>query len=54
MRKKYKNSKESMIDSIQRGSKEQWKSSNGAVMPAFKQINDEELKILEKWILSTS
>ncbi len=49
--KKYTNSSQMIIDSIKNGSREKWKSSNGAVMPPFKQITDEELKILAKWIL---
>jgi len=49
--KKYKYSKEKMIQAIKNGSKNSWKSSNGAVMPPFKQINAEELDILSDWIL---
>jgi len=51
---KYRDSNEKIIQSIQRGSKEQWKSSNGAVMPAFKNISNDELKTLKEWILTTS
>lgn len=49
---KYTNSKDEMIKSIKDGSKAKWKSSNGAIMPPFKQINDEDLKILSEWIIN--
>lgn len=52
--KRYKNSKEKMIESIKNGSKNSWKSSNGAVMPAFKKISEEELKVLSDWILKSN
>ncbi len=48
---KFKDSKEGMFQSIKAGSTKKWESSNGAVMPPFKQINNEELKILSNWIL---
>jgi cytochrome c551/c552 len=50
--KKYKNDEDAMIDSIKNGSKEKWKNSNGAVMPTFKKINNQELEILSKWIMN--
>ncbi len=52
--KKYKNSQEKIIDSIQNGSKNSWESSNGAVMPPFKQISKEELEVLSDWILKSN
>ncbi len=48
---KYKDSKEKMIESIKNGSRNSWESSNGAVMPPFKQISEEELDTLSDWIL---
>lgn len=48
--KKYTTSKDGMIESIKNGSKEKWESSNGAVMPPFKKIGDEDLEILLEWI----
>lgn len=47
---KYKNEKNTIVNSIQNGSKQKWESSNGAVMPAFKQITEDELKVLSEWI----
>ena len=52
--KKYKNSQKKIIESIQNGSKNSWESSNGAVMPPFKQISKEELDILSDWILKSN
>ncbi|MFT7859988.1 MAG: c-type cytochrome [Sulfurimonas sp.] len=48
--KRYANSKENLAQSIKNGSKGKWKSSRGAVMPAFKDISDAELKTLAEWI----
>lgn len=48
--KKYKASRSEIIQSIQNGSKRKWESSNGAVMPPFKQINEDELNTLSEWI----
>jgi len=50
--KKYRNNKQKIKDSIKNGSKANWKSSNGAIMPSFKQINDDEIQILSEWILN--
>jgi len=52
--KKSQNSKEKIIQSIKNGSKNSWESSNGAVMPPFKQISENELKILSDWILKSN
>ena len=52
--KKYKDSKVKMIQAIQNGSKNSWESSNGAVMPPFKQISEEELEVLSDWILKSN
>ncbi len=49
--KRHVDAKEKMIKSIKEGSKERWESSNGAIMPPFKQISDDELEILLVWIL---
>jgi len=48
--KRYATSKDKIIQSIKNGSQKSWESSNGAVMPPFKQISEEELKILADWI----
>ena len=50
---KYKKNQKTMKESIRHGSKKMWKSSNGAVMPSFKKISDEELEILVQWILKS-
>lgn len=47
---KYKNAEEKIKESIKNGSQKSWKSSNGAVMPPFKQIRKDELKVLSEWI----
>ncbi len=52
--KKYINNKEKIKQSIINGSRENWESSNGAVMPSFKQISPQELEIVSEWILSTT
>jgi len=49
--KKYITNKDEMIKSIKNGSKEKWETSNGAVMPPFKQVDDKELETLTQWIL---
>lgn len=49
--KKYANSKDNILQSIKNGSKNRWKSSNGAIMPSFKHISDKDLNILTEWIL---
>ena len=46
------NSLEVLIHSIQNGSKKKYKSSKGAMMPAFKKISDADAKTLGEWILS--
>ena len=51
--KKYKNDRFEMIQSIQNGSTKKWKEKSGAVMPAFKKLNDKELQILADWILKS-
>ena len=50
--KKFSNDKKSIKQSVKRGSKNRWSSSNGAVMPAFKKINEEDLEELSNWILT--
>lgn len=47
----YKNTPESIKNSIQNGSRKKWESSRGVSMPAFHQIKEEELEILTGWIL---
>ncbi len=49
--KKFKNDETNLIKSIKNGSKGSWDSSNGAIMPPFNKIKDDDLKILAKWIL---
>jgi len=48
--KRYETSKDKIIEGIKNGSQKNWQSSKGAVMPAFKQISEEELKVLSEWI----
>jgi cytochrome c len=53
--KKYSHAKkDEIIKSIQNGSKSKWKNSNGAIMPPFKDIEDEDLEILSNWILTSN
>jgi len=52
--KRYKDTKEKMIESIKNGSRNNWKNSNGAVMPPFKQISEGELETLSDWILKSN
>ena len=49
---KYKITPRIIINSIKKGSYKKWKKSRGAMMPAFTKISEEDLKILEEWILS--
>lgn len=51
--KKYPHAKDKIIQSIKNGSKGQWKSSNGAIMPPFKEIDEKELQTLSGWILKS-
>ncbi len=46
------NSLEVLIHSIKNGSKKKYSSSKGAIMPAFKKLNDADIKTLGEWILS--
>ncbi len=48
--KKYKNDNTKIIQSIKNGSKNRWKSSKGAMMPAFKELKDEDIKELVLWL----
>ncbi len=48
---KYKNDKQIIIKSIKHGSSKKYKSSKGAVMPAFKNLSDKDIQIITKWIL---
>jgi len=50
--KKYKNSPNIIQNSIKNGSVGKWESSKGAMMPKFKKVTDNELKILSNWILN--
>ena len=50
--KRYQDDIQSLKNSITNGSQKRWDSSNGAVMPAFKNINKKELDELTKWILT--
>jgi len=49
--KRYAEKKVEMKESISKGSKEKWDNSNGAVMPPFKKLSEEELELLSEWIL---
>ena len=49
---KYKNAQHNIIKSIKNGSKANWENSKGAIMPPFKTINDDDLKILSDWIIN--
>lgn len=51
--KRYENSRDKIKMSITNGSQKSWKSSNGAVMPAFKQISEDELRVLSEWIFNS-
>lgn len=46
--KRYKNSNDTLKSSIKNGSRGKW---NRGVMPAFKQLNEEELQTLSVWVL---
>lgn len=46
------NSLEVLMQSIKNGSKEKYKSSKGAVMPAFEKLSDTDVKTIAEWILS--
>jgi len=41
-----------LMNSIKNGSKNKYKISKGATMPAFKNINNSDMEIITKWILS--
>lgn len=46
------NSLEVLIHSIKNGSKKKYASSKGAIMPAFKQLKDADIKVIVEWIYS--
>ena len=46
------NSLEVLMHSIQNGSKKKYADSKGAIMPAFKKLNDADSKTLGEWVLS--
>lgn len=46
------NSLEVLMQSIKNGSKKKYASSKGAVMPAFKNVSDADVKTIATWILS--
>ncbi len=52
--KRYKNSPENILKSIKNGSKEKWNLKRKVVMPSFKNIPEDDLKILTKWIINTN
>jgi len=52
--KKKKNTLLILTNSIKNGSKNKYKSSNGATMPPFKNINDSDIKFIAKLILTFS
>ncbi len=47
---KYKQNIQTIIKSIQEGSRKKWKISHGATMPKFSNIQENQLKIIAKWI----
>ena len=47
----YKDNKNIIKDSIKNGSKQKWKNSKGAIMPAFNKLSEKELDTLAEWIL---
>jgi len=51
---KYKDNKLEMKSSITNGSSAKWKNSNGAKMPPFKSLSEEELETLSEWILKSN
>lgn len=51
---KYKNNKTVLLQSIKNGSKDKWKISNGAVMPAFENIKNDDLMVITEWIYNKS
>ena len=46
------NSLKVLIHSIKNGSKKKYASSKNAIMPAFKNLSDGDIKIIAEWILS--
>ncbi len=48
---RYTDKKAEISKSIKNGTKKKWENSHRAIMPAFKQLNDNELKVLSEWIL---
>ncbi len=46
------NTLEVLVHSIQNGSKQKYASSKGAIMPAFKKLNDGDIKTIAEWIHS--
>jgi len=50
--KRYKQEPKMIIKSIKNGSSKKWKDFHNAVMPAFKKLNDDEIKTISEWILS--
>jgi len=49
---RYKEKPETIQESIKNGSVKKWEGSHGALMPAFKNLSDDEVKTLQNWILS--
>lgn len=49
---KYKLKQNHIINSIQNGSKNIWKNSKGAMMPPFKNISQNDLNAISKWIIN--
>ena len=50
---RYKDDEKSIQESILNGSQKKWQGSR-AVMPAFKELKEEDLKILSRWILESN
>jgi len=49
---RYKNQPQKIANSIKNGSAKRWEESHGVLMPAFKNLSDEEIDTLSKWLLS--
>jgi len=49
--KKYAKAPQEIINSIKNGSQNRWENARGVMMPKFKNLSDEEMQTLAKWIL---
>ena len=51
---RYKDNKLEIKSSITNGSSKKWENSNGAKMPPFKSLSEEDLETLSEWILNSN